>query len=334
MITTVARLARWEWFKLQRRWMPWILLVIMVLFSQLAVWGSYFNFRQVSSGGEVAVGAVGQIGPNGQPQTISCADILSEPPALPSGVDPAVVSGLRAQCDQIAKQRTQQLPEVYKEFTLPGSIKQALITASSIGVILVAVLAASTVGVEFGWGTMRTTLVRGTGRWQYLAGKLSVLMLVTLGALLVVVVASAVSSLIAQSLVTEPPGFMAPGWGTALVAVGRAWFGIMPMVSLVVLLTVLTTSTATGMAIGIGYNIAEPLIVALLKQLSDRLGGISDYLLAANISGWNGAQGFGAGNASLGSTHHFMVLLLYTVVFVGVGVWLIQSRDVSKATGT
>jgi ABC-type transport system involved in multi-copper enzyme maturation permease subunit len=107
------------------------------------------------------------------------------------------------------------------------------------------------------------------------------------------------------------------------------------MIALVVLLTVLTTSTATGMAIGIGYNIAEPIIVALVKQLSNRIGGISDYLLASNINGWNGARGLGNTNtATVGSMHHFAVLLVYIAVFVATAVWLIQSRDVTKATGT
>ena len=29
-MSSVMRLARWEWFKLRRRWMPWILLLILV----------------------------------------------------------------------------------------------------------------------------------------------------------------------------------------------------------------------------------------------------------------------------------------------------------------
>src|SRR5438067_1910557 len=137
MITSIARLTRWEWFKLRRRWMPWILLAILVLFSQLAIWGSYFNYHQVSGGGEVVIGGVGQVGPRGQPQTVSCASVLAQPPSLPAGVDPAIVAGLRVQCTELAQQRARQLPQIYSEFTLPGSIKQALMTASGIGVILI-----------------------------------------------------------------------------------------------------------------------------------------------------------------------------------------------------
>ena len=331
MIGRIAGLTRGEWFKLRRRWMPWILLVILLLFSQLGIWGAYFNYGQVSRGGEVLISTPGQAGP---PQRISCAEILAQPPTLPAGVDAAVVAGLRAQCGQLSAERVTLQSRIYANFTLPGSIQQALGVASSMGTILIAVLAASTVGVEYGWGTMRTTLVRGTGRWQYLAGKLSMLMLVAFGALVVVVGVSAVSSVVAAGLVAPPPGFVAPAVGTAFEALGRAWFGMVPMIALVAMLTVLTASTATGMAIGIGYSIAEPLIMVLLGQLSDRFKGVSDYLLAANISAWNGGEGFGATASSLTSMHHFVVLLAYTVAFVGITAWLIESRDIAKATGT
>src|SRR5205814_1301512 len=138
-------------FKLRRRWMPWILLAILLLFSQLAVQGNYFSFRHLSSGGDVPIGgAFGQAGPRGRPETVRCADITAEPPRLPSGVDATLVAGLRAQCAVIAQQRAEQLSRLYATFTLPGAIGQALTTASSFGVILMAILSASIVGTEYG----------------------------------------------------------------------------------------------------------------------------------------------------------------------------------------
>ncbi|MEI6137290.1 MAG: ABC transporter permease subunit, partial [Chloroflexota bacterium] len=231
MIAMIARATRWEWFKLRRRWMPWILLVILLLFSQLGVWSSFVGYRQLESGGEIISSATGQAG---RPTTVRCADVLAEPPNMP-GAEPAVGAGLRAQCSQLAVQRAQQLPMIYGRFTLPGSITQALGTASAIGGILIAVLAASTVGVEYSWGTMRTALVRGTGRWQYLAGKLAVLLLAALGALVVIAVVTAVSSTIASALTPAPAGFVVPAWSAAFEAVGRAWFGFVPMIALVVM---------------------------------------------------------------------------------------------------
>src|SRR5207253_7704009 len=58
VIGMVANLARWEWFKLRRRWMLWILLVFAILFGQLAVWGSFFSYQNLqSTGGELTVPA-------------------------------------------------------------------------------------------------------------------------------------------------------------------------------------------------------------------------------------------------------------------------------------
>ena len=38
MIVPVLRLTRWEWFKLRKRWMPWILVVIAAALCQVFLW--------------------------------------------------------------------------------------------------------------------------------------------------------------------------------------------------------------------------------------------------------------------------------------------------------
>ena len=40
MMVQVLRLTRWEFFKVRKRWMPWILLGIVVVITQLGLWGS------------------------------------------------------------------------------------------------------------------------------------------------------------------------------------------------------------------------------------------------------------------------------------------------------
>ena len=41
MMIQVLRLTRWELFKLRKRWMPWILLGIVVVITQLILWVNY-----------------------------------------------------------------------------------------------------------------------------------------------------------------------------------------------------------------------------------------------------------------------------------------------------
>ena len=48
MILQVLRLTGWEWFKLRRRWMPWILLAPLVIIPQIWLWGEYFAYRAVN----------------------------------------------------------------------------------------------------------------------------------------------------------------------------------------------------------------------------------------------------------------------------------------------
>ena len=45
MIAHIFRLSVWEWHKLRRRWLPWVLLAIVVTLMQAAVWGAYVVHR-------------------------------------------------------------------------------------------------------------------------------------------------------------------------------------------------------------------------------------------------------------------------------------------------
>ena len=58
LIAHVLRLTKWEWFKLRKRWMPWILLGIAVLLAQIGFWASYAAYhndtvQEVFGGGSV-----------------------------------------------------------------------------------------------------------------------------------------------------------------------------------------------------------------------------------------------------------------------------------------
>jgi len=102
MIGRIGNLAIWEWFKLRRRWMLWILLIFAILFAQLAVWGSFFSYQNLqSTGGEITVPATLQAQQGRAPRTVSCNDLLSGDPARqPTDLDAQVLDGLRAlRCD-------------------------------------------------------------------------------------------------------------------------------------------------------------------------------------------------------------------------------------------
>lgn len=335
MIANVATLALWEWFKLRRRWMVWILLLFAVLFAQLSVWGSFAAYRSLkSTGGEVTVPAA----PQQVRRAVACSDLLSEDAARqPADLAPQLVEGLRAQCRQQAAQLPQRLQRGYEGFTLPASIPGALGILQTLGLILMAILTASAIGIDYGTGTLRSVLAKGTGRWPYLAAKLLTLAVLAALGLAIAMASVAVSGVIAASLAGAAPGepsTAAATWSAAALALWTSWLSLLPYVALTAFVTVVARSSAAGMAIGLGYYFAEPLVSLLLSGLVSWFQNVADYLIVRNISSLAGSRGFGPpGAAPVDTTHALVVLAVYTVVFLATAFWLFERRDVQGATG-
>ncbi len=343
MIGQLFNLVRWEWFKLQRRWMPWILLAIMLLFSQLFIWGTFFSYKsQVQSSGEVFIGGRDIEGSF----RVSCNDVLAgNTSSLPSNISPDMLQELKRQCASMAQGRDSQLREMYSGFTIPGSIPNVLGVAQSMGMILIAILTASTLGTEFGWGTMRAVLVRGTGRWQYLTAKLVLLALLAGAALLVVSVVTLATSALAGALAPQPPPGEVDslGWNDAAINFGKAWFAMLPFVALAACVTMLTASSAVGMAVALAYYFAEQIVVGIFINLFDWFQNVADYLMVENINTWmqgnqQGRVSFGGdGNlaeATTGELHAFLVLSAYLLVLGVIAFRRFQKRDIAGASGT
>ena len=195
MIMLVLRLTRWEFFKVRKRWMPWILLVAALLVVQSTLWSFYAAYGNVGSeyhdgfGGGDANGDYSMI-------TITCADILDGTADAKVGM---VIGEMREDARKRVEQRRERgnCPDIVEQiaedrerhrefFVLPGGLANSLGVAHYIGLLLVMILGASTVGAEYGWGTLRTALTRGTGRWQFLGAKSLSLVLLSVAGLLVV----------------------------------------------------------------------------------------------------------------------------------------------------
>jgi len=334
VIGRIGNLAIWEWFKLRRRWMLWILLAFAILFAQLAVWGSFFSYQNLrTTGGEITVPATLQSQQGRAPRTLACNDLLSGDPARqPTDLDVQVLDGMRAQCRQQLATQPQRLQRAYENLTLPGSIPLALGTLQTLGLILIAVLTASAIGIDYGAGTLRSVLVQGTGRWPYLAAKLLVLVVLAGLALIVATVSVAISSAIAERL-AAPAAASTATWSSAGIALWKAWLSLIPYITLTTFVTVLARSSAAGMAIGLGYYFAEQILVALLSNFFSWFANVAEYLPVHSISAWSGSTAFGGPAAPADLAHAGFVLVGYTLVLGGLAFWLFQRRDVQGATG-
>ena len=350
MIADVLRLTRWELFKLRRRWMPWILLFIGLAVVQANLWGNYNGYHAI--GDPSASGYPGRPGTESI-VTITCADIID---GTADAKAERVADEFREDARERIEQRRQneECQRVYGEvaerrwqhreyFVLPGSLAIGLGVAHSIGVILVMILGASTMGVEYGWGTLRTLLAKGVGRWQFLVAKgLSVILMSGVG-LLIASLSVVVGSLIAALTLDDGGGLADVGeWSTVGVMFGKAAYGLAPYAILALFVTVLTSSSSMGIAISLAYYFLELILVQIMSGLFEWSSNISDYLLGPNISAWmtessvvtTGSDSGLAGIGDLpGTVHAFVTLLVYMAVLGGAALWLILRKDIAGARG-
>jgi len=281
MTPQVLSLTSWEWFKLRRRWMPWILLAIIVALPQLSLWGS----------------VSGTFG--------------SETEQAVRGAD-----------------------DVFLLF--PNSVVGGLLVAQVYGIVLIMILAASLLGAEYGWGTLRTVLTRGTGRWPFLISKLLLLALLGAAALFVGAAAWAVGSAIA--LVTLGDGTWlaeSADWIEVVKWSGKAVFGLFPYIALAACVAVLTSSSGAAIGIALGYYMVESILVGVLFNF-DWFERVAEFLIGPAGYGWMGLPGgmtFSYPAELPDAAQSFVVLLGYVIVLGGAAFWLFQRRDIAGARG-
>ena len=275
MIVEVARLTVWEWYKLRRRWMPYILAAVAVLLTQLLLWlgyGAYHNqaMQEVFSGGSSSYGYAAEVDGEIVEVSVSCADLVDG--RLPENLDqlpePERQSFLadmeRFRVESCAE--TNPRDEFRSAFVMPDAITGAVEGAIFIGPILIMILASSSMGSEYGLGTLRTTLTRGTGRWQLVMSRIILLVLVAAAGLLVVAIAAAVASAVASVVPPGEDGGIADAgrWSDAVVMLGKAVYALAPYIALGVFLAVLTQSTGAALAASLGYYVVELIVVPII----------------------------------------------------------------------
>ena len=332
MIGEVLNIGNWEWFKLRKRWILWLLLALLLVFSQLSVWGRLYSYRNLKgSGGQVRYGVVHQTGGR-----ISCSDLRAgRLPAALSGADPGYLQTLVNQCDQAATVQQNRLADTYRSLVPPGSVTTTLQQSEVFVVLLATILTASVIGAEYGLGTLRPVLSSGAGRWRFLAGKLLLMVIAAAVWLVVLTLATYLSSLGAKAIESVGPANVQPAtWGQAASAFGKDFVSLLPYLAMTAFTTVFAGSTAYGMAIALGYYFSEEVLVAVLSTFG-WFQNIANFLLGRAMSGWNGGGPFGSGGISVpGDVQTIIVLAVYGLSFGGLALWLFQNRDIRGASGT
>jgi len=345
MIGHVLRLTRWEWFKLHRRRMPWILLIIGVAISQLIFWSTY---AFVQSGGVAGQSRVSFEATDTAGETVeiefTCADFAD----MREGELPLDMERFSQEEQQNIARNLLQFAENCESVDEDSNdMRQALLPPNSLlfalasslaffGVILMMILAASTTGTEYGWGTLRTVLVKGVGRWQLLAAKTLAIGLASVGLSAAVLATVGVASVLA-SLTVEGGELVGAGeWSDLAISFGKLIYAYLPYVALAVLMSVLTSSSGMGIAIGVGYYVIESIVVGILANF-DWFESFSTFVLGRASSGWLEIGEFTIGGGGVGALPDplpaAMVMLGYIVILGGLAFVLFQRKDVAGAKG-
>jgi|GEM_PF-666370 len=236
---------------------------------------------------------------------------------------------------------TQERTQMMQTITWPGSLVTALelVAGSALGGMLLVVLVAAVTAQEYNWRTFHLWLSHGVPRSKLLLAKFAALLLpafliVTTG----VVSAAGVTALITlQQSGSLPLGTI--HYGQLLLSLVRTTYSLSPYAALAFLLAVATRSTVVSVAGGLAYPlVAEGLLIQLLDMAGGNFSRLAYYLpasLAGNLTSLNQflIKGTAApartASASLAPLPAAAGIALWTVLLVGLSIWLFQRQDLA-----
>ena len=241
---------------------------------------------------------------------------------------------------------TQSLEEFERQsFVLPWSLAAILDTVQGVGAILLAIVAASFVGTEYGWGTVRSCLIRGQTRPRYLAAKLLGLAVVGLIFLAVAFALGLIFTVVTTRLAERPITLDVPaGPSPAEVPLMflRTVYAVLPYVLLAFFLAEAFRSTAAAVGGSLIYTFVESILLAVLGGIGGRAADMRLLFIGHHVNAVLQLNHIGVGPIQAGfvlrprpeatdlldPAQAALALALYCLFFVGASLWLFQRRDV------
>lgn len=233
----------------------------------------------------------------------------------------------------------QGLNNINELLGLSASIPFAFSLIASFGSVLAIILAASSMGNEYNWKTIRIALISSESRFKFLTAKLVSLGILILIGMLVGVVTGFIMGLITTGIGGYTYSFsFATGsyWWEQFLQFWRTFFVIIPYGLLGFMMAIVGRSAMPGIATGIGVLFLEGIITTFMVLAGGWIAHVPDYLLSANVNAItamnNLPQGFG-GNGGVqtlpGVVHAFITLSLYALAFLILAYYLFHRRDVT-----
>ena len=227
-----------------------------------------------------------------------------------------------------------------------AAVPFALSLIANLGALLAIVLAASSMGNEYNWKTIRTALISSESRFKFLTAKLVSMSLMILIGMVVGIVVAIIMSFITNAIAGNSFDFSfltgSYVWDQFL-QFWRTFFVIVPFAALGFMMSIVGRSAMPGIATGIGVFFAESIITAFMRLAGGWIANVPDYLLAANVQAITslnqlpggfgmrvgGSNGAAAGNTAVSLPHAYITLGLYAVAFLILAFYLFRKRDVT-----
>ena len=226
---------------------------------------------------------------------------------------------------------------------LPLALPFAMALLSSLGAVLAIILVASSIGNEYNWRTIRTAVISSESRFKLLFAKLiSAAIMILVG----MVIALAVGFL--MSLLTTAIGgykfdfsFFSGSYAwDQFLQFWRTFFILIPFSLMGFMFAIVGRSAMPGIAFGIGILFLESIITTFMYLAGGWIAKVPNYFFNANVQAISNlaglpagfGQGMGGGNSNIippSTTHAFITLGIYSIIFLFVSFYLFKKRDVT-----
>ena len=244
----------------------------------------------------------------------------------------------------------------FRTFAFPYSIPALLDSGQFWGAFLVSILAASVVGTEYGWGTMRQVLIRGRTRTEFLALKLAAISLICAVGLLITLGIGILLSFWATSVadasitldVQQHRSFIGSATGDSpsvpelALMVLRAGYCIIPYGMFAFMLAVLARSSTLGIVSVIIFLFAEAIVIAILESVGGVGADLRDFSIGHNVNALVAQNRIGEGDYGSIAPRELprsgevpdpnlaaLILTMYSAGFCAIAFYVFNRRDVT-----
>jgi len=313
-----------EFFKLCKRWMPYVLLLALLAITLLPIVLDYTDYQNRY---QSAIDKYPEL-----------EDVIKEVEVGHGGN-----SGITVYIDQSDPQNSfnvtpdeewekehlvRQLSNAKESLVLPWAMDGIFSSIPGLGMFLAAFLTASVIGAEYGWGTLRQTLAKGTSRSNYLTAKLLAISIAIIGGVLVVVLVGFIATLITSMLVhggMEWSGFA----GHFFAPLGRTLLILAVYMAMAAFFAVLLRSSAAGLAVVVVWLIAETIIIGFMGNSTGWLAEVPNYLIGTNTNELLSLNSFNPPDDIKPWWQSCGILLAYITVFITAACYFFRRQDLT-----